>query len=272
MYSLAEINIYPVKSLKGIALNSAEVTDRGLKYDRRWLITDEDNKFITQRTHPELAFFDVRLNSGGLELSHRKFASQTIKIPLDVDGEKIEVSIWDDRCAAIDTGRAAGEWFGDLLGFRCRLVYMPDDTNRFVDRKYASNNEIASFADAYQFLIIGQESLNDLNSRLEKKLPMHRFRPNFVFSGGAAFDEDGWGRFRVGDVLFSAVKPCSRCVFTTVDQETGIRGDEPLRTLSAYRIINNKVMFGQNLLHEGSGEVSVGDRIEIIESKPKLFP
>jgi uncharacterized protein YcbX len=147
------------------------------------------------------------------------------------------------------------------------MVFMPDETERFVDRSYAAQNEIVSFADAYPFLIIGQSSLDDLNSRLEEKLPMNRFRPNFVFDGGEPYEEDNWKKFKIGEVIFEAVKPCSRCVTTTIDQENAAKTDEPLKTLSSYRMINNKVMFGMNLIHEGTGILRVGDEIEVLEEK-----
>ena len=144
---------------------------------------------------------------------------------------------------------------------------MPDESFRRVSPKYSSNNEIVSFADAYPFLIIGQQSLNDLNSRLEEKVPMNRFRPNFVFDGGEPFDEDKWKKFKIGDIIFEAVKPCSRCVTTTINQETGEMKQEPLKTLSQYRTKDNNVYFGQNLIHNKAGKVAVGDSIEILEWK-----
>ena len=144
---------------------------------------------------------------------------------------------------------------------------MRDETQRLVDRAFAADNEIVSFADAYPFLIIGQSSLDDLNNRLKEKLPMNRFRPNFVFSGGEPFSEDKWKKIRIGEVVFHFVKPCSRCVTTTVNQDTAEKKEEPLKTLSTYRRVNNKIYFGQNLLHDGNGILKVGDEIEILEQK-----
>jgi hypothetical protein len=140
---------------------------------------------------------------------------------------------------------------------------MPETTRRIVDETYAKN-KIVSFADGYPFMIIGQASLDDLNSRLEDPLPMNRFRTNFVFTGGKSFEEDNWKKFKIGDVIFKAVKPCARCVITTTDQETAERAPEPLHTLSKYRKIDNKVFFGMNLICESTGEVMIGDKIALL--------
>jgi hypothetical protein len=122
---------------------------------------------------------------------------------------------------------------------------------------------MVSFADAYPFLIIGQSSLDDLNERLDKPIPMNRFRTNFVFTGGKPYEEDNWKDFKVGTAEFKAVKPCARCVITTTDQTTAQRAVEPLKTLSEYRRINNKVMFGMNLICNKSGVISVKQKIEL---------
>lgn len=267
-YNLVEINIYPVKSLGGISLQNSEVTDRGLKHDRRWLIINEEEKFITQQTHPQLALIKTKIRGNKLILGHKTKDISPLVIPIHHESvEVVLVSIWQDLVEARIVGKYADEWLNDALGIKCRLVYMHDETQRWVDRAYAADNEIVSFADAYPFMMIGQSSLDDLNNKLKEKLPMNRFRPNFVFKGGDPFDEDKWKRIKIGNVVFNLVKPCSRCVATTVNQDTAEKNEEPLKTLSTYRNINNKIYFGQNLLHEENGTVKVGDEIEILEFK-----
>jgi len=267
-FYLSEINIYPIKSLGGISLQNSEVTDRGLKHDRRWLIINNEEKFITQRTHPQLALIKTKINGNKLILGHKTKDIPPLVIPIHHESvEIVLVSIWQDLVEARVVGKYADEWLSDALGVKCRLVYMHDGTQRLVDRAFAADNEIVSFADAYPFMMIGQSSLNDLNSRLKEKLPMNRFRPNFVFKGGNPFDEDKWKMIRIGEIVFNLVKPCSRCVTTTVNQDTAEKNEEPLKTLSTYRSVNNKVYFGQNLLHEGNGIIKVGDEIEILELK-----
>ncbi|MFA7229066.1 MAG: MOSC N-terminal beta barrel domain-containing protein [Melioribacteraceae bacterium] len=265
---LSEINIYPVKSLGGIFLRESEVTDRGLKFDRRWMIIDEEEKFLTQRSHPQLALLKTKINHNKLILSHKTRDVSPLVIPINTKlTETAIVSVWDDLVSALIVGKYADEWLSEVLGAKCRLVYMPDISERFVNRSYALQNEIVSFADAFPFLLIGQSSLDDLNSRLPEKVEMNRFRPNFVFSGGEPFEEDNWKRFKIGNVLFEAVKPCSRCVTITTDQESGMRNEEPLKTLSTYRVKDNKVFFGMNLIHDGSGTLQIGDEIEVLEKK-----
>jgi uncharacterized protein len=140
-------------------------------------------------------------------------------------------------------------------------VYMPDDAKRLVDTDYAKNNEITSFSDGYPFLIIGQSSLDELNSKLEEPLPIDRFRPNIVFTSGEPHEEDSWKHITINAIDFFGVKTCGRCVVTTIDQQTAVAGKEPLKTLAGYRSVNNKIKFGMNLLHKGEGKVQVGKEI-----------
>ena len=140
---------------------------------------------------------------------------------------------------------------------------MSDDVRREVDKSYAYHNEITSFADGYPFLLIGQSSLDHLNTMLEYPLTIQRFRPNIVFTGGIPHEEDIINHFRINDIDFYGVKLCARCVMTTVNPETGVKGKEPLRTLATYRMTGNKILFGQNLLHKGTGVIRVGDIIQI---------
>jgi uncharacterized protein YcbX len=269
MLELSEIWVYPVKSLGGISLQEAEVTDRGLELDRRWLLVDENGRFLSQREYPELALFKPEVVGDILKITHRRLL-ESIDIPLrpvfsNVE-TKIKVTVWDDTIDAFEVSSAITDWFTKLLGFSVRLVYMPEESERKLDPNYAiTGDEINSFSDAYPFLIIGQASLDDLNGRLEVKVPMNRFRPNFVFTNGEAFEEDIWKNFKIGNVSFVGVKPCDRCVMTTVDQEKGVlSGKDPLKTLAKYRNFGNKVLFGQNVIGLGLGTVSVGDAISVL--------
>jgi uncharacterized protein YcbX len=232
------------------------------------LIINNEEKFITQRTHPQLALIKTKIAGNKLILGHKTKDTSPLVIPIYHESiETVIVSIWQDLVEARIVGKYADEWLSEALAFKCRLVYMHDETQRSVDRAYAADNEIVSFADAYPFMMVGQSSLDDLNSRLKEKLPMNRFRPNFVFTGGDPFDEDKWKKIRISGIVFNLVKPCSRCVTTTVNQNTSEKNEEPLKTLSTYRSVDNKVYFGQNLLHEGNSTLKVGDEIEILELK-----
>ncbi|MES2453970.1 MAG: MOSC N-terminal beta barrel domain-containing protein [Bacteroidota bacterium] len=268
-FYLSEINIYPIKSLGGISLQQAMLEERGLQYDRRWMLVDEEGMFITQRKHFNLALLQVNIDESRIVITHKSNAEQTMSFSVDEAMEEpIPVTIWDDTCNSLEVNAQVSSWFSDFLKIPVKLVKMPFGEERRVDPRYAANNEVVSFADAYPCLLIGQSSLDGLNERLADPVPMDRFRPNLVFTGGEPHVEDNFERFYIGDNLFSAVKPCARCVLTTVDQQTGIKGQEPLRTLAGYRTSNKKVMFGQNLVHEGSGMLRVGNELKVKDWKP----
>lgn len=269
-FILSEINIYPIKSLGGINLQSAELEEKGLQYDRRWMLVDEEGIFITQRKHFELALLQVNIADGKLSVSHKTLPEKSISFSLNEDtGEQISVVIWNDAATALEVNKTVSDWFSDFLRFRVRLVKMPLTEKRLVDLDYALNDEIVSFADGYPCLIIGQSSLDGLNEKLSEPIRMDRFRPNFVFTGGEPHVEDGFKDFYIGEVLFSAVKPCARCVLITIDQQTGEKGQEPLRTLASYRTVGKKIMFGQNLLHHHLGTIQVGDELKVKDWKEK---
>lgn len=271
MLTVSELFIYPVKSLGGIAVSSAMVTAAGFQYDRRWMLVDEHNRFISQREIPLLALLQTFITDDGIKIEH-KHSGLVFTIPFQPKNQEcINVEIWEDVCTAQLVSDEADNWFSEILSFPCRLVYMPDDAQRKVDQDYAAHNEITAFSDGFPFLLIGQSSLDDLNSRLAEPLPINRFRPNIVFTGGIAFEEDLLERVNISGVHFFIVKPCARCVITTTNQQTAEKGKEPLATLSAYRRKNNNVYFGQNLLHDGKGLISVGDMIEIVKRRTQSF-
>jgi uncharacterized protein YcbX len=267
-FVLSEINIYPIKSLGGISLEKAQLEEKGLQYDRRWMLVDEEGMFITQRKHFELALLAVNIIDDRLVVSHKTLPEQNISFSLNEDtGEQIPVVIWNDTATGLEVSKAVSKWFSDFLKFGVKLVKMPQVEKRLVDPKYASNEEIVSFADGYPCLLIGQSSLDGLNAKLQNQVRMDRFRANFVFTGGAPHIEDSFSTFYIGETLFSAVKPCARCVLITIDQQTGEKGQEPLRTLAGYRTVEKKIMFGQNLLHQHTGIIHVGDELKVIDWK-----
>ncbi|MBR9997800.1 MAG: MOSC domain-containing protein [Cyclobacteriaceae bacterium] len=256
---LTDIIIYPVKSLRGISLTRGFAGIRGLMHDRRYLLVDDAGHFITQRKHPSMATFDVLPEENGFSVSQ---GGQMIHIPYEISPVgKMDIDIWDDQLTALIAPENFSEWFSDHLGYSCHLVYMNDTIKRPVAEKYRVKNANVSFADALPYLLTGESSLHDLNSRLEVPVPMNRFRPNLVFSGGEAFSEDSFIRITIGDAIFRAVKPCARCIVTTTDQQTGDRGKEPLSTLATYRKNENKVLFGQNLICLQEGNVYLGDKL-----------
>lgn len=273
MQKISELYIYPVKSLGGISLKEVELTDRGFLYDRRWMLVDENNRFLTQRTHPLMAMLQTGIDGNGITVFHKKQIEERVLIPFVTENrEWVNVQVWDDSCAALAVDKILDDWFSKMLQLKCRLVYMPGETLRKVDPMYAVNEkDITGFSDGYPVLMIGQASLDDLNSRLTDPLPMNRFRPNIVFTGGYAFEEDEMENFSINGIPFYGVKLCSRCVLTTINQETTEKTNEPLKTLASYRMLNNKVYFGQNIIYNGTGVLSIGEELAGITKKQSLF-
>lgn len=261
---LTQLTVYPLKSARGIVLDTAEVDDFGIHHDRRWMITDERGRMVTQREEPRLARIVPRIEGDRLLLAAPGL--EPLTLPLAGDGPPLGASIWDDDVAGAVVEVQATEWISTYLGAQRRIVYMPDAVFRRVDPHYSPAHRRVSFADGFPFLLISAEALDELNARLEIPLPMDRFRPNLVVRGAGAHAEDGWRRIRIGEIDFDVVKPCARCVVTTTDQETLARGKEPLRTLSSYRTVRGKVMFGQNLIHGGAGVLRVGDAVVVGET------
>lgn len=261
--TLSALYRYPVKSLRGEAFDTLEVTPRGLAFDRRWMVVDGEGRFLTQRQQPRMALIQARVGADG-RLRLQAPGMPDIEVtPADTD-RRMTVRVWDDSLPAAPADAAAGLWLGEILGVPCHLVYLPDDSRRPVDPHYAQPADQVGFADGFPFLLISQPSLEDLNARLERPVSMLRFRPNLVVTGCEAFAEDGWRRIRVGDLSFRVAKPCSRCVIPTIDIETGEKGREPLQTLQRYRRREHKVYFGQNLIHDGPGTLRVGMPVEVL--------
>ena len=267
--TLAALHVYPVKGCRGFKPAAAWAGSRGLDGDRRWLIVDGTGTFITQRMHPQLALVAPEPSPQALVL--RAPGRPDLAVPLAADGTPAAdsgtaaVTVWKDTVQARDAGEEAAAWLSAWLGEPARLVHMPDEVRRPVDPKYAVPGDIVSFADGFPWLLISEGSLADLNRRLERPIPMERFRPNLVVAGCDPFAEDTWKRIRIGEAVFRIVKPCARCVVTTIDHERGTAdGPEPLRTLATYRRVGDGVMFGQNLLADHAGRLRVGADVEIL--------
>ena len=264
--TLSALNIYPVKGLKGMALAESRCTDRGLEHDRRWMVVDAGGIFLTQREHPRMATIWTDIAGDGLVLAAPDAGE--VAVPLDPrPAPALRVRVWDSDCTALAASAAADAWLSDYLGLGCRLVYMPDESRRASNPKYAGPERLVSFADGYAYLAIGEASLADLNARLAAKshppLPMNRFRPNFVISGSDPYAEDAWSEIRIGGAVLRGVKPCGRCQVTTTDQSTGeVRGPEPLATLAEFReSAEFGVMFGMNFVTVQPGVVRIADAV-----------
>lgn len=261
MFKISQLFIYPIKSMGGIALEEAVLTDRGFKHDRQWMLIDANSVFITQRKYPQMALLQVTLEDENLLVTH-KISNERVRIPfIPAIKKATQATIWDDIVTVQYVSEEANSWFSAFLGIKCSLVYMPVESERKVSQEYAIHQDQTNLSDGFPLLIIGQSSLDDLNTRLDKPLPINRFRPNIVFTGGAPYQEDLWKKFSISQTRFYGVKPCARCPIPTINQETGSSGKEPLKTLATYRMKNNHIYFGQNLLFEGNGTLRIGDEI-----------
>ena len=245
----------------GVSLNHSLLTISGLKYDRRWMLVDVQNRFISQREFPELCLFTITLSETYFTVT---FKDDEINIPFAAENAStIEATIWDDTVRVIAANWFTNKWFSNKLYKEVKLVYQPLDSLRTIDAKSANKDEVVSLADGYPILVIGEPALNLLNEKVGFTIPVNQFRPNILFTGGESNDEDFWKCFIINKLLFKGVKPCARCVITTINQQSGEKSLEPLRTLSTYRKVDNKIIFGQNVIGPSKGSIRVGDTINI---------
>lgn len=226
------------------------------------MLVDHENVFMTQRKYPQLSQIKISLTVESILVSYDGLSD--LKIPLEYPkNPNVEVTVWNDQVSAVESPEPINEWFSKVVGESCKLVFMSEKSSRLVNPERALNGETVSFADGYPYLILGQSSLDDLNSRMEEDLPMNRFRPNIVVEGSQPYAEDNWKHIQIGNVKFYVSHTCKRCVFMTIDQETGKKGKEPLKTLATYRRQGNDVIFGVNTLAVSTGNIKVGDSVKL---------
>jgi uncharacterized protein YcbX len=232
MPTITAINIYPLKSARGLAMTEATLADTGLANDREWMIVDKTGMFVTQREFPKLALVTPSLTPSGLTVE----APSMSKLAVDSSGDRLDCVLFGETCSALRTSDEADEWFSTYLGAKVSLVARDPRFHRRGGVQYPSRDERAtSFVDNYGILIISQASLDDLNTRLPSTVPMNRFRPNIVVDGMGPFEEEYVRTFAISDVELSATNVCTRCNLTTINQETAEVGSEPFQTLSQYR-------------------------------------
>lgn len=255
---LSALYHYPLKSCRGNALATAQVTEGGLEADRQWMVTHPDGSFVTGREQPRLVLIEATPGAFGLRLTAPGMPA--FEVDVSRFATPWQTRVWADTFDALRGDKAADDWFSDYLGIPVHLAYIGAASNRVL--RTAPGIRFA-FADGYPYLLISDASLTDLNGRLRVPVAMGRFRPNLVVTGCTAFAEDGWRHVRIGTVEFEVVKPCDRCVFTTIDPQTGVPdpGQQPLRTLGSYRRTDAGVMFGVNLIARTTGRLTLGDQV-----------
>lgn len=265
--SVTGLYYYPIKSCGGWRVEQAEVVAQGLKHDRELMVVEAaTGEVITQREIARMALVVPRIDDNTLRVEAPQMAA--LEIPLIKEGPHVKADIWKDKVETIDQGDEVAGWFSEYLKTECRLVRMAPGFMRKISPNHAiTEQDHTNFADGYPILIISEESLADLNSRMDEALPMNRFRPNIVIAGsGIPFGEDKMKKIALGEVILHIVKPCARCAITTTDQETTLRGKEPLKTLATYRRdAQGGVLFGQNVIQENQGVLRVGDKVKVLQ-------
>jgi uncharacterized protein len=246
MARVRELHVYPLKSARGIALESARICATGFEWDRHWMAVDQHGKFLSQRTHPQLARVSTQLTATHLVLTVEHLPP--CALPLEPTGASVPVRVWKDECEGLESSAAASDWLSAALGEAVRLVRTPRQISRRADPQYAGDSAVVSFADGFPVLVCNLASLEELNARMPEAIPMERFRPNIVLEGLPAFAEDDIAALRIGAVTLRLVKPCTRCVIPSTDQRTGLRGADPLPVLRTFRFDRTLlgVTFGEN--------------------------
>ncbi len=257
--NVSAINVYPIKSLRGTALETAHVCSYGLEYDRRWMLVDPASKMITQRECPLVATLTPRVDSDGLRIA--TLGGREIFVPCDATSwtdREFTVDVWGHAYIGVAAVSEINAALSEVIGTPCQLLSIRADVFR-------TKRDVA-FHDDAPILIISESSLAELNRRLAVPLPMNRFRPSIVVRDVGPFDEDGWQQIAIGDALFHAVKACLRCVTTTVDQTTGTpSGPEPLATLAKFRRKGEGVAFGKYFRPgHASATITVGDALTVL--------
>ena len=257
MPSIKSIHIYPIKSLGGISVESAKTSGRGFEHDRGWMLVDDEGLFLTQREHSDMVLFRCSMSKSGFVINH---ADDSLEVPFSANnGESIQARIWSSKVQVLEPSGSMSTWFSERLNRSCHLVYMPETSTRQVNPEFA--DAITALTDGYPYLIANESSLADLNSKLDVPVPMNRFRPNIVINGLDPWEEDEIASYKTDDIVFEAVKPCSRCVVVTTDQDSGVRSKEPLRTLSSFRKFGNHVNFGINAICADGGTLRTGEKV-----------
>lgn len=260
MYTIKELVIYPIKGLAGISVKKANALPAGFEYDRRWMLIDEAQRFVTQRTHPKMALFIPEIKDGRLFVSYHE---KTISFDLTekLDSEVIRTKVWDDDVLVQQVSKDASAWFSEMLGQQVDLVRILDDKARIHHNSTKNIDIHVSLADGYPYLIAGTESLQYLNQNLSEPIEMNRFRPNIIVETTEAHEEDTWNKIQIGSASFLNIKPCARCNVITINQNDATIQNEVLKVLNTYRKEGNSVLFGTNVMCTSDGIVSVGDSI-----------
>jgi uncharacterized protein YcbX len=261
MHTIKDIIIYPIKGLGGVHTLAGEALHAGFRYDRRWMLIDENNQFVTQRSLPQMALFSQKLHGNFLEIMYKGLS---IHISTeDHTSQIINTKVWDDDAVTVLCSNEISAWFTEMLHKKVKLVKILDEQSRKHTVQASGKIVDVSLADGYPYLVASEQSLHMLNDKLSSPIKMDRFRPNIVVSADYGHHEDEWQGMEVGTAIFENIKPCGRCNVITIDQQNAHINTEPLRILNQYRKVGNSVNFGTNMICVQEGVITVGDTINL---------
>ncbi|MFZ2738575.1 MAG: MOSC N-terminal beta barrel domain-containing protein [Burkholderiaceae bacterium] len=266
---VSRLFVYPVKSCAGVEVREAQLTLSGLDLDRAWMVVDAQGKFVTQREHPRLALVKPQLKTNDIIL--RAPGMMGLHLAIDRVEQAVQVRVWDDEVNAFDMGDVAAQWFTDFLSLsdaglptpgadKYRLVRFDPEFQRLSNLQWTSGVAAENqFSDGFPLLVLSEASLQGLNSRLQaaglEAVGIERFRPNIVFTGLQAHDEDRLGTLHIstteGVAQLKPVKPCPRCPIPNIDPATALSSPEVGDTLQSYRRdarLDGKITFGMNAI------------------------
>jgi uncharacterized protein len=259
MIFVQSLYVYPFKSARGIPRDRARLAVTGFEWDRHWMATDVNGRFLSQRTHPRLACVETELGDSALRL--KAPGLPPLDLPFVASGPSANVQVWKDDCVGLDQGPEAAHWMSVALADEVRVVQVPRQIERRADPRFGGEHSSpVSYVDGFPFLVCNSASLTSLNERMPEPIPMERFRPNIVLEGLEPFAEDRIESLRIGGVVLRLVKPCTRCVITATDQRTGLPGVNPLPVLREFRFDAKLlgVKFGENAV----ATAGIGEEIE----------
>jgi uncharacterized protein YcbX len=273
------LHIYPMKSARVLHLSQAEVGAWGLDGDRRYMITDPDGRFITQRELQALAQITVLETDDALYV-HKAGLTDGVLATFD-PARRLPVEIWGSHVSAAVADDSVNATLSDWFSQPVKLVHADAETKRQCSPDWAGEGVQTGFADGYPILITTTSSLRLLNEATmeegAKTFGMDRFRPNIVIDDETPFADDFWASLDIAGIRFDLVKPCARCIMTTQDQLTGERGGpDPMPAMRKLRMSTDRrvpgVLFGWNAVPRNTGSLKIGDPVSVIAERPEGWP
>ncbi|CAG9000229.1 MAG: putative protein YcbX [Candidatus Celerinatantimonas neptuna] len=267
---LKQIYCYPLKSGKAIGLSHTTLSSLGVEGDRRLMVIDSHNQFVSARSAPQLCLVECHLEGDRVTLVGPRMPS--VSLSLTKVAQRAQVQIWRSDVNVSLLDESAHHWISEYLQGDYRLCFFDEQSERAVNK--APEYQV-SFADICPVLLIGQASLDALNEYTGRSDQMLQFRPNLVVDSGTPYAEESWQIIRIGDVELMAVKPCGRCQVTTLDPHTAIfdPADEPLKSLEKFHSMENgKIVFGQYFVVTKAGGARLGDKVTVVsECQPPQY-